>query len=232
MGRKLATQAVSLALLLAFPFSLIGADSNALLRSSGGVNVDGKPAPSSVALFAGDKISTAAHGVGTITASGSILTLSPGTSLTYGSNSVEMECGRLAVTALQRGLTAKVRNLQITPAADDATYEIAHASGKLMIDVRAGSAIVDDGQQKMTLPAGKEMSFDSPGECTQPVSGSRQEPPARGFHMSNGKIELLAGGAGAAVAGVVIAEHGNKHCVSNDGSPACKCSNTNPNKCQ
>lgn len=234
MGRSFILQTVSAVLVLAFAWtSMFGATTGALLRSSGTVNVDGKPAPSSLALFAGDKISTAAKGVATITAAGSILTLSPGTSLTYASNSVEMECGQLAVTALQRGLIAKVRNLQVSPASDDSTYEISHSNGKLTIGVRAGSALVEDGQQNMTLLAGKEMSLPSPGECAGPTGKTKQEPPARGFHMTNSRVALLAGaGAGAIAAGVVIAEHGNKHCISPDGSPACKCSNTNPNKCQ
>ena len=233
MRRSLATQALSVMLIVALPSMMLFADAGALMRSSGGVNVDGKPAPSSLALFAGDTVSTAAHGVATITVAGSVLTLSPGTSLTYGTNTVQVECGRLAVTSLQPGFTAKVRNLQVSPASEDTTYEISHSSGKLIIDVRAGSALVEDGQQKMTLIAGKEMTLASPGECADPPATSKQEPPARGFHVSKGKIALLAGaGAGALAAGVVIAEHGNKHCISPDGSPACKCSNANPNKCQ
>ena len=226
MERSLTTQAAGVALVVAFAFTTMFADATgALLRSSGNVIVDGKAAPSLLALFAGDKISTGSQGgVATITASGSILTLSPGTSLIYGTNSVEMECGRLAVTALQPGLTAKVRNLQVSAASEDSTYEISHASGKLIIDVRAGSALVEDGQQKMTLAAGKEMTLASPGECSDtPAGKAKQDPPARGFHMTNGKIALLSGaGAGAIAAGVVIAEHGSKPCVSNDGSPACK----------
>jgi hypothetical protein len=215
MRRSLATQALSVMLIVLLPGIVLFADAGALMHSSGGVNVDGKSAPSSLALFAGDKVSTAAHGVATITAAGSILTLSPGTSLTYGTNTVQMECGLL-----------------VSPASEDTTYSISHGSGKLMIEVRAGSALVDDGQQKMTLVAGKEMSLPSPESCADPVD-AKQEPPARGFHMSKRNIGLLAGaGAGALAAGVVIAEHGNKHCISPDGSPACKCSNTNPNKCQ
>ena len=234
MRRSVAIRAISLALAVTFSWSLSFADtSSGLLRSSGTVNINGKPAPASVALFAGDKVATAPQGVATIMVSGSILTLSPGSSLTYGTNTVEMGCGQLAVTALQRGLTAKVRNLQVSPAADDSTYDIAQGAGKLTVAVRSGSAIVDDGQQKMTLAAGKEMTFASPGECADPPDTSTQEPPARGFHLTNGKLALLAGaGAGAIAAGVVIAEHGNKHCISPDASSACKCSNSNPNKCQ
>jgi hypothetical protein len=234
MPRSLATQVMALLLMVVLPLTILFADaSGALLRSNGPVTVNGKTAPSSVALFAGDKISTAGHGVASLMTAGSILTLSSGTSLTYGTNTVEMGCGQLAVTALQRGLTAKVRNLQVSPTSDESTYEILHSAEKLTITVRAGSAMVEDGQQKMMLAAGKEMSFASPGECNDPVGKAKPEPPARGFHMTNGKIALLAGaGAGAIAAGVVIAEHGNKHCVSPDGSPACKCSNTNPNKCQ
>ena len=234
MRRSLAIRAMSLALAVTFPWSILSADaSSGLLRSTGTVNINGKPAPASVALFAGDKIATAAQGVATIMVSGSILTLSPASSLIYGANAVEMGCGQLAVTALQRGLTAKVRNLQISPAGDDSTYDISDGSGKLTVAVRSGSAIVDDGQQKMTLVAGKEMTFASPGECADPPNTSKQEPPARGFHLTNGKLALLAGaGGGAIAAGVVIAEQGNKHCISPDGSPACKCSNPNPNKCQ
>jgi len=232
MRRSLATQALSVMLIVLLPGIVLFADAGALMHSSGGVNVDGKSAPSSLALFAGDKVSTAAHGVATITAAGSILTLSPGTSLTYGTNTVQMECGRLAVTSLQPGFTAKVSNLLVSPASEDTTYSISHGSGKLMIEVRAGSALVDDGQQKMTLVAGKEMSLPSPENCADQVD-AKQEPPARGLHMSKRNIGLLAGaGAGALAAGVVIAERGNKHCISPDGSPACKCSNTNPNKCQ
>jgi hypothetical protein len=140
-------------LAVTFPWSILLADaSSGLLRSSGTVDVNGKVAPAAVALFAGDKIATASQGVATIMVSGSILTLSPGSSLIYGTNRVEMGCGQLAVTALQRGLTAKVRNLQITPGDEDSTYDISHANGKLTVGVRSGSAIVDDGQQKIANP--------------------------------------------------------------------------------
>lgn len=234
MRRSVANRTLSLLLAVAFPVTTVLADAGgAMLRSSGPVDVNGKAAPSSVALFAGDRISTASQGVATVMAAGSILSLSPGSALTYGTNTIEMGCGQLAVTALHRGLTAKVRNLQISPAADESTYDISHAGEKLTIAVRAGATIVDDGQQKVTLEAGKQMTFPSPGECADPDGTAKQEPPARGFHMTNGKIALLAGaGAGVIAAGIVIAEHGNKHCISPDGSPACKCSNTNPTKCQ
>lgn len=239
MRRSQSAQVTIVGLILTLFVTMLLADTKGgMLRSSGAVSVNGKTVPGSMALFAGDKISTASHGVATIMASGSVLTLSSGSSLTYGSNAVEVGCGHLAVTALHRGLTAEVRNLRITPAAADSTYDIANGAGKLTIDVRAGSALVDDGQQRMTLLAGKELTFTTPGECADPPENAKSnppqnDPPARGFHMTDGKIGTLAGiGAGATTAGVLIAEHGNKHCVSPDGSSACKCSNTNPSKCQ
>jgi hypothetical protein len=234
MRRSLVTQAMGALLVMALSVAPGLADSgSAMLHTTGPVTVNGKAAPASVALFTGDEIATTTHGVATIMAGGSILTLSPGTSLTYGASSVNMGCGDLAITALQHGLTSKVQNLQVMAASDDSTYEISHAAGKLAVTVRAGSAVVDDGQQKMTLLAGKVMTFPSPGACADPADPAKTQPAARGYHMSNSKIGLLAGAAaGGIAAGVVIAEHGNKHCVSPDGSPACKCSNTGPNKCQ
>jgi hypothetical protein len=227
----------SLLLAALFGTLLFAGTKGAILRSSGSVMVNGKSVPASTALFAGDKVSTASQGVATIMSAGSVLTLSSGSWLTYGAHLIEVGCGHLAVTALHRGLTAEVRNLRITPAADDSTYDVSNSGGKLTIGVRAGSALVDDGQQHMTVVAGKELTFTTTGECAGPPesangNAAKTDPP-RGFHMRNGNIALLgAAGAGATAAGVMIAEHGNKHCISPDGSSACKCSNTNPQKCQ
>ena len=195
----------------------------AMLQSSGVVNVNGKPAPGSIAVFPGDKIETMADGSARLTSPGSLVSLPGNSSVTYGNGSVEMGCGSTTMSTQGHTLSAQVGNLVISPASDVAKFELARSDKGLQIGAREGSLLIDDGKEKATLESGKAMSFDVPGECPIPepeVAKQGAKPAA--FSLRSKKVLLISAlAAGAVTAGVVTATSSTKKCISPK----------NPNKC-
>ena len=178
-----------------------------MLYPHGKVLVDGRDINRPTALFTGDKVQTAASATASMTAVGATVLLSPGTSLTYNQDALEIGCGHMLVTTVLNRLSSRVANLLITANSDVAKYEITRDSGKLEIVTREGTVNVNDGVQTTSLGMGKVISFSARNEC--PLGDvQNQSPASTSSHvsLSKGKIAAIAlGGAGAVGVGLALA---------------------------
>lgn len=203
-----ARSCLAFALVLLLPASqLLAQTRGAMLYPQGKVRVDGKEVNAPLALFAGDKVQTAASATASLTAVGSTALLSSNSSLTYTPSALDMGCGHLLVTTVVNRLSSRVANLIITPGSDVAKYEITRASGKLDIATREGSINVNDGVQTTSLGAGKVISFSAGSYC--PLPNVQEQAPAassKPVSLSKGKIAaIVLGASGAAGAGLALA---------------------------
>jgi hypothetical protein len=207
----------------------------AMLQSAGTVNINGKAAPSSIAIFPGDRVETTQDGSATLLSQGSIVRLRGNSSFTYGNNLIDFGCGSTTVSTQGRKLAARVSNLTISPASDTNKFELARSANHLQIGEREGSLLVDDGAQKTTLESGKAMSFEGGEGCPDPPKTASETGSKAGFSLRNKKLLLISAfAAGGLTAGVVAASSSNnKKCVSPDGSGKC-CPQNQPgnNNCQ
>jgi hypothetical protein len=199
-----------LVLLLVFllPASQLAAQSEGpMLYPQGKVLVDGRDINSPTALFTGDKVQTAASATASMTALGSTVLLSSGTSLTYNQGALEMACGHLLVTTVVNRLSSRVANLIITANSDVAKYEITRASGKLEIVAREGTINVNDGVQTTSLGVGKVISFSAGSDCPlADAPDQTPDPSSSHVSLSKGKIVAIAlGGAAAVGVGLALA---------------------------
>src|SRR2546425_9243938 len=119
MPKHLSAKFVSLMMAVILPAANIVAESGAaMLHAQGTVTVNGKQVPGSIAVFAGDKIQTKANSTASITSQGSTVTMLGNSSMTYGTNSVDVGCGPMTMTTVGGQLSTRVGNLTISSTTD------------------------------------------------------------------------------------------------------------------
>jgi len=199
----------SLLLLVVFPLALIAADApesaKALVRAHGKVQLNGAESPSTMALFSGDWVQTQTDSVANIIAEGSSVLVMPNAAVKFQGNLVELGHGDVVVST-SRGLAAKADELTVRPTAQkDAKYEIAENDSTVVIAARKGDLTVTEGDQTSTVQEGEQST-----RSRRKRGGA--VPAASGAPISGKTAGIIAGAAGAAAVGAVLATTGNKHC--------------------
>ena len=165
----------SLAMLLALSLSggeLFAAATAAMLRSKGGVSVNGAPVTPVTTVFSGDRIETAPEAAGSLTIGGSSLILDPNSSMVFSGQSLDFYCGGGTVQANQ-GMTARYGNTFVRPAKDSARYQVHQAGAVVRVAALDGDLTVTEGARNFTVPSGSSMNVAYTG-CSQIAQNSPQ----------------------------------------------------------
>jgi len=155
-------------LLLALPGTNAFAAVAGMLRSNGGVSVNGSPATSVTTVFAGDRIETAPKAVGNISVNGSSLLLEENSSMVFNGQDMDFYCGGGTVQTTQ-GMTARYGRLAVKPAKDAARYQVQQTGATLRVSALEGDLTLSDGAKNFNLPVGKSMNIPYTG-CGQQVA--------------------------------------------------------------
>jgi len=125
---------VCVALTCVLPSALMGQDSAAaVLRSNGGVMLNGNAAPVSSALFKDDNIQTQPAATAKIDATGSTVDVQPETFLQFEGDELALQHGTLQLIT-SRGMKVRVGCLRVVPINMDWTqYDVTDVDGKVTV---------------------------------------------------------------------------------------------------
>src|SRR5436309_1522060 len=110
-----------LLLSIALTTSAFAAATAGMLRSNGGVSVNGAPVTPVTTVFAGDRIETAPKAGGNITISGSSLLLEENSSMVFTGQEMDFYCGGGTIQTTQ-GVSARYGRVAVKPSKDSARY--------------------------------------------------------------------------------------------------------------
>lgn len=129
--------------------SLTAQDSGAaLLRSNGGVLLNGNPAPPSSAVFPDDLIQTQATAQAEINATRSTASIQPETLVQFAGTVLNLDHGTLLVST-SNGMQVRVGCITVTPATDEWTqYDVTDVDGKVTVNARKNDVNIDDNAAK------------------------------------------------------------------------------------
>jgi hypothetical protein len=214
-------QFLSFVLVMSFSCASLGVESSsarAVLNASGKVQVNGNASRPITTLFSGDVIQKDENSAANIIVAGSSVLVRPGASVKFLGNGMELTAGGMAI-ATSEAMTATVDDLVITPGGPKLSkYEIAEDEDTVVIAARQGNVAVSDGQQTSTVPEGQETTR------KRKKKGGGATPAGSGGHgLSKETLGIIAGTAGATVAGILIAEKGKQKCLSASGNKKCVC---------
>jgi hypothetical protein len=137
--------------------SVFGAATTGMLRSNGGVSVNGAPVTPVTTVFAGDRIETAPQAGGNITVGGSSLSLTENSSLLFNGENMDFQCGGGTIQTTQ-GMAARYGHTMVKPAKDAARYRVQQTGASLQITAVDGDLTLTEGGRDFTLAAGKSAS--------------------------------------------------------------------------
>jgi hypothetical protein len=125
---------VCAAMVAVLPASLIAQDfGRAMLRSTGGAWLNGKPAPNSSAIFPHDLIQTRPESTAKVDIDGSTVTIQPDTLVQFEGDELVLDHGSLQVKSA-RGMKVRVNCMTVVPLTQEWTrYDVIDASGKMMV---------------------------------------------------------------------------------------------------
>ena len=167
----------NLAFLLAaafLPATLYSASTTGMLRSSGGVSVNGAPVTPVTTVFSGDRIETAPQAGGNLTVGGSSLSLSENSSLLFTTQGMDFQCGGGTIQTSQ-GLAARFGRTTIKPAKDAARYRVQQNGASLQVTALDGDLSLTEGAREFNLPAGKSATVAYNGCVAQMAKADVQD---------------------------------------------------------
>jgi hypothetical protein len=222
---------VSWTLLFCFPLVMAASDkaelAGAIMRSHGKVQINGASTPTTMALFSGDAVQTEADSVANITAEGSSVLVMPNSSVKYEGKAVSLHHGDVVVST-SKSLALKADQVTVAPAADkQAKFEVAENEDTVVIAARQGDLTVTDDEGTSTVTEGQQTTK------TRRRREAGAAPAASGAPISGKTAAILAGAAGAAAIGAVLATTGSpKKCVSPGTKNCCTQNQQGNNNCQ
>lgn len=158
MRRSLVARFVIWCMVLSIPASSFAADVNsAMLRVQGEVLVNGALAHDR-AVFAGDTIASGERASATLTLPGGNVQVQPSSTVVFEKDSLTVRNGAARVST-SKGMTARVDNLTVTPAAQVADYSIRRTGSELLISAGKSSITITDGARSMTIEPGKAVQI-------------------------------------------------------------------------
>ncbi len=190
-----------------FPLSLFAADPGAaMLRSKGGVWVNGKESPDSSAIFPGDLIETSPGSVANLDVQGSSVLIQSESVVEWGDNVLSLDHGSVSV-GTSTELRVKVNCLTVDPIANQWTqYDVTNVDGnvhvlahKLDVKITQGTSARKPSDENSSasniVHQGEQKSRDVSVAC-----GAAKPPDnAGGNPLSTTRWMEIGGGAGGAV---------------------------------
>ena len=146
---------VCLVAMLSLPALAFGGSSDAaVLRSSGAVAVNGSVAPTTTALFKGDKVETAAGGVVTISSPGSTVLIPSNSQMVFNGGVLDLTAGTASISTT-KGMAAQMDKYLIAPATSGAAkFEIKKTGSSVLIHASSGVLAVSAPGNTFTLAEG------------------------------------------------------------------------------
>jgi hypothetical protein len=166
----------SLAIVLAISLScseLFAAATAGMLRSNGGVSVNGAPVTPLTTVFAGDRIETAPQAAGNLTIGNNSIILDPNSSLVFTGQSMDFYCGGGTIQAKQ-GMAARYGNMVVKPADQSARFQVQQTGATVKVSALEGNLTLSDGAKNFNIPAGNAMNVPYTG-CVQMAKSEMQE---------------------------------------------------------
>jgi hypothetical protein len=115
-----------------------GSRDTAVLRSSGAVAVNGSVAPTTTALFNGDKVQTAAGGVVTISSPGSTVLIPSNSQMVFNGGVLDLTAGTASISTT-KDMAAQMDKYLIAPATSGtAKFEIKKTGSSVLIHASSG----------------------------------------------------------------------------------------------
>jgi ferric-dicitrate binding protein FerR (iron transport regulator) len=213
MGKSVWRKMVSGVLMLAFPASLLAADSGAaMLYTNGAAWVNGAHVPrNSSAIFSGDTLQTRSDTVANIDLPGSKITILADSLVEYRGGSVEIDHGAVAVSTSKR-LDATAGDVKVTPASlawtefnvtdTDGDVHIVASKGALLVtDANGVTKTLQQGQQTTTPESSQDAdnANNTNGKKRKKKEMAGANPAAQGGILNS---PWAVGGGAIAVAGL------------------------------
>jgi hypothetical protein len=199
---------VALMLALAFPASLIAADSQgAMIYATNSVIVNGSQMSKTSSIFPGDKLTVPGDSTAKIMLKGSSILVPKSTTITFAGDSVSLEHQAAVAVDTTMGLAARVNEIKISPAKDGkAHYQVARFNGQVFIAAKQGSVLIASASGDRVLNEG--------GTATVPDPTPQAPVPPTTGGGGAGEIPtwvaVLIGAAAAGIAaGVAVATTGS-----------------------
>jgi len=192
-------------MLFLFPLSLCAADAgSAILRSAGGVWVNGNEIAGSTTIFSGDSLETKPGFVANLDVEGSSVLIQPESIVKFEGTYLTLEHGSVSV-GTSTAMSVHVNCIRVEPLSNDRTqYDVADVTGKVEV-----AAHKDDVKITQTGSAHKPSAENSSSSAVvhEGQQGSRDEsqacgaasPPESPAHGLPTKWIEIGGGAGAGV---------------------------------
>lgn len=198
-------KSVAWLMLFLFPLSLSAADTgSAILRSEGGVWVNGNEIAGSTTIFTGDSLETKPGFVANLDVEGSSVLIQPESIVKFEGTYLTLEHGGVSV-GTSTAMSVHVNCIRVEPLSNDRTqYDVADVTGK--VEVAAHKADVKITQTGSLHKTSAENSSSS-SVVHEGQQGSRDEsqacgaatPPESPAHGLPTKWIEIGGGAGAGV---------------------------------
>lgn len=194
---------VSVVMALVFPMSMMAGGTGAMAVPSGPVTVNGSAMARPAAIFAGDRIETAAGSM-SLTMTGSAVQVAPGSSVVYEPSRLQLAGGGVRVSTTS-GLAGQVRNLSVRPAGNgQSQYTVAERQGKILIAALQGAVQVNDGRQQILVAANHAVAIpvqDNAQGMDQPKCKAGDKKCEKAMKNCKGDKNCEAAAAGGAAAG-------------------------------
>jgi len=198
-------------MLLLVPGCLLGQDiptdprTGAVLRTLGGVWVNGYEAKDSSAVFPGDLIETKAGFSANLTVEGSTVQLGPESVGKFGDNFIQLDHGSVSV-GTSRKFQVRVNCMRVVPVLSDWTqYEVADVSRTLQVSARKDDVNVEreggharasqekEALQHVSVHEGEQRGFSENEICGAPLA------PTQAGAINAKWIEIGAGAGGGLI---------------------------------
>jgi hypothetical protein len=181
------------------PVRLLAQEAGAMLSATGQVSVNGTPVSSSVAVFPGDKVQVGANSSANVIAKGATTTLGPQTSLTWQSQTIQLQDGSLTLAA-QAPWKVSVGPMTVALGSELTKVEVAQREDVALFKLVQGSAILSEAGKTTPLKVGFTVAHPNP-------AGRPAVPAVAAAHSSHTALIVVAVAGGAAAA-IGLAAHG------------------------
>jgi hypothetical protein len=163
--------------LIAFPVSLMAADTGAAMLHAKGAWLNGTPAPASATVFPGDLVQTDSKSVANINATGSGVTVLADSLVKFEGDKLGLDHGGVSVMTSKK-FTARAGEVTVVPVSDKWTeFQMNESGGKVQIIARQGELSVTDASGTTTVASGQQITRyaryadNKKGEGAAPAAG-------------------------------------------------------------
>jgi hypothetical protein len=195
MGMSAFRKMVSCVLLLAFPGSMLAADSGAaMLYTHGAAWLNGAHVPTSSAIFTGDLVQTRSDSAANINAPGSSVTVLGDSLVQFEGASLKVEHGGVSV-ATSKGVATTAGVVRVAPASNAWTeFNVTDTDGTVKIAALKGDLSVTDDSGTVTLAQGQQTTRDDQSSDQSSTDNDNNKDKKKNKKRADGAAPAAGGG--------------------------------------